>query len=117
MKLVCRKCGGPHFTVKCNQGKEQNEINKNISSNSRTTYKCYNEVTKVKISDLPYNLTYNELNELLEEWGNISKLNIVSNSYGSTAYIDFKYKNDAEYFINALNNTIFDNQIIHINLV
>ena len=32
-KVVCRKCGGPHFTIKCGKEKQPEHVSKPIESN------------------------------------------------------------------------------------
>ena len=47
--------------------------------------------------------------ELLYGWGNIIKIKVINYPEYSIAYIDFKYKDQADYFIRALHKTYFDN--------
>jgi hypothetical protein len=141
--IICRKCGGNHFTTKC--GREQELSNKNISitfnnrdnirynkdnkdnRDNRDNNNIYNrdnrynydkeEIYRLQISNLPLNMTNSEMKELLNGWGNINKIKVINYEETSVAYIDFKYKEQSEYFINALDKTIFDNMIVYVNSV
>jgi hypothetical protein len=62
-------------------------------------------------------MTNSEMKELLNGWGNINKIKVINYEETSVAYIDFKYKEQSEYFINALDKTIFDNMIVYVNSV
>ena len=69
---------------------------------------------KVKITDLPNDITDNEILELLYEWGDISHVNIKNYTDTSIAYIEFKDEKQADYFIKALDKTYFEYLIISI---
>ena len=75
----------------------------------------------VRISNLPDNITVNELNYLVSEWGDIGNINIKKyNSYESTvtnSYIDFYNKEEADYFVKALDGTPFDRMIIEVKVM
>jgi hypothetical protein len=135
-KLKCRKCGGQHLTIKC--GKTNEDISLNTSSSYRSdtslnTSSSYSpsyrsdtstnyrsdtsssyKINKIKISNLPSDLTFNELNEMLHDWGHISKVYVKNYNDSSLAILEFKFENEMEYFITALNNTPFEHQIITI---
>tara|TARA_B110000008_G_C16847454_1_gene515360 strand:- start:548 stop:961 length:414 start_codon:yes stop_codon:yes gene_type:complete len=71
------------------------------------------EVTKVKMSYLPHDISYRQLRDLIQkdEWGKVGSINI--NTYEqdkyrdkvTVAYIDFYVESEAEYFIKAINGT------------
>ena len=148
-KIICRKCGGEHLTIKC--GKEEKPIVKepepqSIQSNydkpnydkqnndnyQRPNYDKpnydkpnydkpryrrdnlgYNKTYTVKLSELPLDITEPELYELLENWGHVTKIKVIIYTESSTAYIDFCYKEEADYFVEAINKTPFDSYIIN----
>jgi RNA recognition motif-containing protein len=131
--LKCRKCGGKHLTIKC--GKDNESDNKELNNktyNKELNNKTYNKelynneelsirrngdrkkFNKVKISNLPYDITLEELTELLENWGHITRVYVKNFNENSFAIIEFKFKDELDYFIEALNNTPFENQIINV---
>ena len=128
MPLNCKKCGGPHLSIKCGKDKinsNKNNSNKNNSyknnSNRNNFNKNYNKQqnTKycIKISNIPTDLTIKELNELMNEWGDIGKINFNNNINYKSAFVDFYIKEEAEYFVEALDKTPFDNYIISVELL
>ena len=122
MSLIkCRKCGGPHVTLKC--GKEKQDLTTILDEKftqplinnnhylDRSDKRDKRKIITVRISNLPADITVPELNELVSPWGKIGRINI--NNYDNTiCYIDFYFKDEAEYFIKAINRTRFDNLII-----
>jgi len=152
-KLVCRKCGGEHLTIKC--GKEAKpsvienklaEVTKPVESNDtngkkeffkkdyvkkefvKTEFKKFKNknkegsdeeqeerkprerrpLHKVKMSNLPNDMTDDELLELLYEWGNVIRLRVLNYQDNSTAYIEFKTEEEADYLVKALDRTPFE---------
>ena len=126
--LKCRKCSGDHLTLKCGKNNNDNSFTKVNSKknskkkkfvkNSRNKNRNRNnydkgEVTKVKMSYLPHDITYRELRDLIQkdEWGKIGSINI--NTYEqdkyrdkvTVAYIDFYIESEADYFVKAINGT------------
>jgi hypothetical protein len=69
---------------------------------------------KVKISNLPYDITTEELTCLLENWGHVNRVYVKNFKENSFAIIEFKFKDELDYFIKALNSTPFENQIISV---
>ena len=126
MPLNCKKCGGQHLTIKCGKNKTNNNFNKN-NSNKSNNNSNKNNFTKnnrkpqnkycVKLSNIPTDLTIKELNELMDEWGDIGKINFNSNINYKSAFVDFYIKEEAEYFVQALDKTPFDNYIISVELL
>lgn len=135
-KIQCRKCGGPHLTIKC--GKENNSFNNELNNNdifnnsnsskweiSKKTYnntnkynkQTYHTVYRVKLLELPNDITFNEIYELMNDWGHIDKIKLVLAGDTTTAYIDFGYKEQAEYFVSAIDKTPFDYRILSAYLV
>lgn len=126
-KIICRKCGGPHFTIKC--GKEKTEEKKDIVTEIEKTeskhksnnqdYKNFNSEKKdrkqyfkttyrVKISDLPIDITEEEMMELTSEWGHIVRVKVLNYNESSVSYVDFGYEDEADYFIKAIDKTPFE---------
>ena len=119
--LNCKKCGGPHLTIKCgknstssndnNKYKNKNNYNNNFKRNTPKKKYC------VKLTNIPDDLTIRELNELMIEWGHIGKINFNNNTKYKAAFVDFYIKEEAEYFVRALDKTPFDNYIISVELL
>ncbi len=144
-KLICRKCSGNHLTIKCNnmnknlphvntniqntnkniqtnnKYSELSSINHNTSVNHNTPINyntpIYNKYYKAKMSELPNNITENELYELLREWGNIIKIIIKHYEKSASAYITFKNENEVDYLLKALNSTVFDHNLIFVDKI
>ena len=53
----------------------------------------------------------------MSEWGEIGNVNIKIYSDSVSAYIDFYNKDEADYFVEALNETPFSNLIIHVQIM
>lgn len=125
-KVVCRKCGGSHFTIKCGKDKqlEQNtkivehipyETKKSKYEESNRTFerKHYFKTTyRVKVSELPIDMTEEEMMQLTCDWGHIVRIRILNYRESSVAYIDFGYEEEAEYFIKAIDKTPFELLVI-----
>jgi hypothetical protein len=124
--IKCRKCGGPHVTLKC--GKEKQDLNTVLENTfipkpniteikTHTSYKIdKRKIVVVKISNLPEDITVPELHELVSEWGKIGRINISSYD-NTTSYIDFYFEDEARYFQDAINKTPFDNLILNVELI
>ena len=150
-KVLCRKCGGPHFTIKCGKEKqpeqpeqttkkqeEQNnnehtkkEIketkhfgdkkqwdknNKHHDSNNKyhdSNYKnqerrpYFKTTYRVKIGELPTDMTEEEMMELTCDWGHVVRIRVNNYPESSTAYVDFVYEEEADYFVKAIDKTPF----------
>jgi len=127
-KLIkCRKCSGNHLTIKCGKEKKsdiiinKSDINTNDFKLSTNIHNFKSETReyngkryKVKILNLPNNIEYNEISEFAKDWGHVLKINTKNFDNSSIAVIEFKYEIEAEYFINALDNTPFDHCIIKV---
>ena len=121
-KIICRKCSGPHFTIKC--GKEiiptqpekiaQPEIPKQQSYEKPIRREKYHsKVTyRVKLSELPRDMSEEELMELTSEWGHIVKIKVINYDENSVAYIDFGFEDEATYFIEAIDKTPFESLLL-----
>ena len=131
--IKCRKCGGPHVTLKC--GKEKQDLDKVLENTFTPKYQTQSnqsyqtnhkhdlgrkidkrKIVVIRIANLPSDITVPELNELVSEWGKIGRINI-SNYDNTTCYIDFYFKDEAEYFIKAIDKTPFDNLILSVNMM
>ena len=118
MPLNCKKCGGQHLTIKCGKNKTNyNNCNKNNNNKNNKNYRKPQNKYCVKLSNIPIDLTIKELNELMNEWGDIGKINFNSNINYKSAFVDFYIKEEAEYFVQALDKTPFDNYIISVELL
>ena len=104
MGIKCRKCGGDHLTIKC--GKQKKTFVKD-----KRSYVC------VRITNLPLDLTIKELSNLMVEWGDIGKINFNKHKTEQSAFINFYIKDEAEYFVKALDGTIFDHSIINVEVL
>lgn len=175
--LVCRKCGGPHLTMKC--GKDKVVVEEKPTEYKRKTYSelrnefskknpdmqeekssskaldiqpkletysdsnlpqveersvyvpkekniNYNEFVerdknhrhhfktthRVKLSNLPTDMTEEEMMELTCDWGNVIRIKVLNYEESSVAYIDFGYMDEATYFIEAIDKTPFEYLIL-----
>jgi hypothetical protein len=117
--IICKKCNGPHLTIKC--GKEPKPIEDvpiyietrkpyNYNDNKKS-YSDKKKIMTVRLSNLPDDITVNELEKLIKPWGSIGRINI-SNFENKSGFIDFNFKNEADYFIEAIDRTPFDNLIV-----
>jgi RNA recognition motif-containing protein len=93
-KIICRKCGGEHLTIKCGKDTQNNQPiiidDKKDTMNIEINNPRYNEnhrynrqrnydkskLFTVKLSELPLDTTESELYELLQEWGHIVKVKV-----------------------------------------
>ena len=148
-KVVCRKCGGPHFTIKCGKEKkeepiktEQNNV-KQVEEKPKELQKSHKESThfdskwkdsknkdedkeikqrgerkyfkvtyRVKLSELPTDMSEEELMEMTTDWGHIVRIKLLEYEESSTAYIDFGYEDEAEYFVEAIDKTPFEYRVL-----
>ena len=150
-KIVCRKCQGPHLTIKCGKEKEnkvEEKIKIQIDEKPREPRRDFKERDhqprdrdhhrdkdqpyprrdfksskhgKVKLSNLPNDILEDDLYELLKDWGQVYKLNLVSRdnylgqggtTRSTAAYIEFRAEEQADYFLKAFDNTACNNQIL-----
>ena len=112
MSLIkCRKCGGPHVTLKCGKEKQPEIIpavvEKPKNQHKKDHYIDKRKIVTVRISNLPDDITVPELNNLVSEWGKIGRINL-NNYDNTTCYVDFYFKDEAEYFIKAIDRTPFE---------
>jgi len=120
--LKCRKCGGPHITIKCGKIEKQVIIEKTENKNNyeennfQKNYKRKKTFT-IKISNLPEGMKDLEMIELTHDWGHIHNVKVLNYDDISVAYIDFEYLEEANYFIKALDKTPFEYMILDVKLV
>ena len=126
--IVCKKCGGPHVTIRC--GKETKPIEVKVDEPVKTYNKPFNKnydkpfnksnydkpgdkrkIVTVRLSHLPDDITIEELERLMKPWGSIGRINL-NNFENKSGFIDFNFKDEADYFINAIDRTSFDHNII-----
>jgi hypothetical protein len=96
-----------------NNGNDRRNNRRNNDGRRNRNYggRNYNRenVTKIKMSYLPHDISYRELRDLIEsdEWGKIGniKINTYENEYDkvTVAYIDFYNESEADYFVSAIN--------------
>ena len=145
--LVCRKCGGPHLTIKCGKDKpvvieqpthhkrqtyyELKAANMNQSLETKPTLvenkpanytefverdnvkrHHFKKTYRVKLSNLPNDITEEEMMELTCDWGHIVRMKVLSYNDSCTVYIDFGYVDEANYFIEAIDKTPFEYLIL-----
>lgn len=111
--IKCRKCGGPHLTIKC--GKEPTNKPEPVKLIKPDYAPKNNKVYKIKITNLPLDVTFNEVNNFIKDWGHVNKLNIKYYDTSAMAVIEFKFEDESEYFIKALNKTPFGYSIIYVD--
>ena len=126
MPVVCRKCGGDHFTLKCGKEKkkevkppeEKKEEKREFKSVKKPRKfikkKSYNRRSednipnyKVTLSNLPEDITFVNLNKMMLNWGRIGKIDLRFNRKmeSNNANIQFYEKEQAEYFVKAIDKT------------
>ena len=74
------------------------------------------QVNKVRIGSLPLDMTEEELNELLYDWGTVKHLKVLQYpAHGSsTAYVEFRYADEVDYLVKALDRTAMDHRVISV---
>jgi uncharacterized protein (DUF1919 family) len=72
---------------------------------------------RVKISELPIDMSEGEMCELLNEWGRVYKCKVINYENASVSFIDFENEEQANYFVKALDNTPFDHKVIRVSRV
>ena len=116
--IKCRKCGGNHLTIKCGKEKKEEVIVDKLSQKTQEYSRNYNEKRyKVKILNLPSNFEYNEISQFAKDWGHVLKINTKNFDTSSIAVVEFKYEREADYFIEALNNTPFEHYILKVTKI
>ena len=139
-KLVCRKCEGEHLTIKCGKDNKIVDNNNNKTDNNKhnvnnNKFKQYEKkpyekkeyvkhentnrrpLHKIKMSNLPTDMTEEELQELLYEWGHVIRLRVCNYQDNSTAYIEFKTEEEAEYLVKALHKTPFESILLDVSRI
>jgi RNA recognition motif-containing protein len=111
--IKCRKCGGPHLTIKCGKKVKTTEIIEKIERKPYVQNKSY----KAKMSNLPTDMSYEELSELLKDWGHFNRINIRNYDSSSIAFVEFKFEDELEYFISALDNTPFESVLLNVTKI
>jgi hypothetical protein len=112
-KIMCRKCGGPHLTIKC--GKEKQPIVESGAAkqcNEPLKKKYFKTTYRVKLSELPIDMTDEEMMELTCDWGHVVKIRVLNYPESSVAYIDFGYIEEAAYFVKSIDKTPFESLIL-----
>ncbi len=138
MPVVCRKCGGGHFTLQCgkekklptNKNEDKNE-DKNEFSNKNYNNKNYNNKRRnrrydndntpnfrVTLENLPSDITLVNLNKMLINWGRIGNIRIKYNKKVDSNFVNIQFydKEQAEYFVKAVDKTSIGYMIISASL-
>lgn len=145
--IVCRKCGGDHLTIKCGKTKDEKPVEKQEDKNNnqekleetkennnnnqekleetkeklednKETRRYEPRVSyRVKVSELPNDITEDEMMELCNNWGYITKLKVINYEDTSVAYIDFNKEECADYFVEALHRTPFEHLLLNVTRV
>jgi hypothetical protein len=140
--LVCRKCGGAHLTIKCGKDKpapvavkkqtyyelkaantkEPSEESKPANytefvERDNVKRHHFKKTYRVKISNLPNDITEEEMMELTCDWGHVNRIKVLTYEDASIVYIDFGYMDEATYFIEALDKTPFEYLILSVVMV
>jgi len=94
--------------------KQYNNGEKKQYNNDKKNYVNYENKNsgKVKMSSLPNDISKEELQELLYDWGHVKYINIKKYYDETVAYIEFRDEDQANYLIEALDNTPFDYRIL-----
>jgi len=86
---------------------------KKSENNFRNKFQSTNKITyRVKLSELPNDMTEEEMLELTSEWGHIIKVKVINYDENSVAYIDFGFEDEAKYFIEAIDKTPFESLLL-----
>lgn len=129
-KITCRKCGGNHFTIKCGKEKVVEPKKEEIIIETKKEYKPkrefndrpkrenkFRKLYKVKVGELPVDMTEEEMMELTHEWGHVQRLRVINYDDNSVAYIEFGFEDEADYFVRALDKTPFESSLIMVGRV
>lgn len=147
-KILCRKCGGPHFTIKCGKEKKEEPVKvesdikpqhtdtktnnsdreynhrakgdkeykhgdkKEYGDRPRGDRKYFKTTYRVKLAELPIDMTEEEMMELTTDWGHIVRIKLLVYAESATAYIDFGYEDEADYFVEAIDKTSLEYKIL-----
>jgi RNA recognition motif-containing protein len=116
-------------TIVANNNISNNNISNNNTSNNKN-FKQYEKkefikhdnsnrrpLHKIKMSNLPTDMTDEELQELLYEWGHVIRLRVLNYQDNSTAYIEFKTEEEAEYLVKALHKTPFESILLDVSRI
>ena len=136
MPIKCRKCGGDHFTSKCGKTTEKPKIEKNnpkpifeknklqnkrrnrVKRDFKKKYNNFSDprerVYKVKINNIPKDLTLQNLNKMMLGWGKIGNINLRKYSDNPYALVDFYDVKARDYFIEAINGTPLGHMMLHV---
>jgi hypothetical protein len=102
---------------KSNYKNNKRNNNNNNRNDRRNNNRRNNNLPTVKISELPPDMTLRELNEKMQPWGRIGNINLKKNWGTYIGYVDFYDLDDAEYFVEQLDGTGFENRILKVELI
>ena len=93
------------------------EKQNNISNNQELRIHEPRISYRVKIIELPNDITEDEMMELCNNWGYITKLRVINYEDTSVSYIDFNKEECADYFVEALHRTPFEHLLLNVTRV
>lgn len=100
---------------------DKNNRNKDNRSNKndvkRKKFNDNKEKFVVRISNLPDDITVNEILNEVSKWGDVGNVNVKKYYDSTSCYIDFYNLDEVKYFIGAFDNTLFDHMVINVELM
>ena len=100
---------------------DRNNRNKDNRSNKndvkRKRFNDNKEKFVVRISNLPDDITVNEILNEVSKWGDIGNVNVKKYYDSTSCYIDFYNLDEVKYFIGAFDKTLFDHMVISVQLM
>lgn len=137
MPIKCRNCGGDHFTSKCGKQEKQGSVEKKVEEKSvgnvtkhypKKISKSRNKIRKpmmdnrekvykIKISNIPLDLTLKNLNKMMVGWGKIGNIKLGNYREDKTKYaiIDFYEEEASKYFIEAIDTTPIGHNMVSVS--
>ena len=101
-----------------NEGVLEEKQNNSSNNNNQELRRHEPRISyRVKVSELPNDMTEDEMMELCNNWGYITKLRVINYEDTSVSYIDFNKEECANYFVEALHRTPFEHLILNVTRV
>jgi RNA recognition motif-containing protein len=130
-KIVDNKVNIINYSKLINEQKQKQDINEqkqdineqkqkqehDINEQKQDSSQNLREEIKVRIANLPVDMTKGELYSLLEEWGHIKSLFIKQNYDSTSAFVEFSNSEQSKYFVEALNETPFEYRMITVEIM
>lgn len=106
------------FSSKKPFDKNKNKENRGYKNDfKKNRFNDKKEKHVVRISNLPDDITVNEILNEVSKWGDIGNVNVKKYHDSTSCYIDFYNLNEVEYFIGAFDDTLFDHMVINVQLM